>query len=253
MSLQYAMEFAIAVMVLVQSFEQLALNKAFSPQGGWRWSTIKKDFPSNLLVDLFFGKIIPHPAFSGSRILAALLLCFYPHCFVSGFLLLTSLLLIMRWRGNFNGGSDHMSLILQACLFIIHLAPQTVWSQGAMLYAGLQCLLSYFISGWIKIKRPNWRNGSALKKFLSLSSYAPPSFLLALLEKHKALFLLSWGAMLFELSAVLVLFVPGYLGIFIAMGIIFHLGNFYFLGLNRFVFTWIASYPALIYLVSFLR
>lgn len=122
-----------------------------------------------------------------------------------------------------------------------------------MLYAGLQCLLSYVISGWIKIKRPNWRNGSALRRFLSLSSYSPSSRVIALLESDKAVFLLSWGAMLFELSAALVLFVPEYLGIFIAMGTIFHLGNFYFLGLNRFVFTWIASYPALIYLVSFLR
>lgn len=238
----------VAIVVVVQSFEQLWLNKVFSSQGPWRWVTLRRDFRDlSGLIDFLFSDIVPHPAFSLMRIFLSFTLLIYSHWAFVFVLLISQLLLLSRWRGNFNGGSDHMSVILLGTLSLALAFPEGRLAQGAVMYLGLQSLLSYFIGGWIKIKKPNWRQGKALPVFIRLSSYQENQTVRRSINKTWLSLIASWVVMLFEMSAPAVLLFPDYLPWFLTGALMFHLLNFYILGLNRFVFTWIATYPAIIW------
>ena len=241
-----------AISVLIQSLEQLSLNFAFGPRGAWSWKNLKSEFPPGFLSELIFAKIVSHPLFSVFRIGGCLLLWISPSALVSGFLFLSSLLLIMRWRGNFNGGSDHLTLITGAGLTLAHCFPGSQIASACLLYIGLQAVMSYFIGGWVKIKKANWRSGKALQVFMRLSSYQASPTLIWLQNKSNLIQILALAGIIFELSAPIALVYLPYLWPFLTMAFAFHLLNFSIFGFNRFVFTWLAAYPSLIFTAHFI-
>ncbi len=161
-----------------------------------------------------------------------------------------ALLLLFRWRGAFNGGSDFMTLVGLTGLLIAQLG----WALGeaalgwraALWYVALQSLTSYFVSGWVKLLRPEWRNGRALAVFLDSGIYGPLSAASAYRSPAVAL-AVAWLFTVWEglfplalLDARLALF-------FCASGVVFHFLVFWHFGLNRFFWAWLATYPAVLY------
>lgn len=267
----------IAIFVLQQSLEQFKLNSlAFQKNRPWQWPSLRKDFwnlPSWL--EFVFEKAIPHPLFSLSRVALAICLMavsieilillpleldprwltpktFQSQIWMVWFLVISQFLLCLRWRGNFNGGSDHMSLIVLITTGLALLPMSHKISEGAFLYLGVQSTLSYFISGWIKIKKRNWREGKALTEFLKQSIYKPGPLEKKISSHSGFSQILSWFTMIFEMSIVLALFFPNVLMAYLALAACFHLANFYFFGLNRFFWVWISTYPAVIHLSYFM-
>jgi hypothetical protein len=243
----------LALALIQQIIEQFFLDQCFSLSGAWKWKTTARDFQfSSSFLDVLFGRWIPHPVFSALRILACLALFLTPCWQITAFLFLTNYLLLVRWRGNFNGGSDHMTLILLGGLLVAQLGGNNSWAVGGFLYIGIQSILSYFIGGWVKVRRSNWRNGKALKTFIGLSSYQASSITKQLSDTPGLLLLASWLGMIFELSAPAALFLPSYTWCFLLMGAGFHLINFYLFGLNRFFFVWITTYPSVLMTTLFI-
>ena len=64
-------------------------------------------------------------------------------------------------------------------------------------------------------------------------------------EKKSIAIVLSWLLLLFEIGFPVALVSPDLSIVVILIAIAFHVGNFYIFGLNRFVFAWLACYPAL--------
>ena len=161
-----------------------------------------------------------------------------------------ALLLLLRWRGAFNGGSDFMTLVGLTGLLIAQLVgawlqPETGWRAG-LWYVTLQTVSSYFVSGWVKLLRPEWRSGAALPVFLDTGVYGPLSA--TSLYRHPVLaWLLTWGFTVWEGCFVLALLDVRLALLFCAIGAFFHGMVFWYFGLNRFFWAWLASYPAVVY------
>jgi len=168
--------------------------------------------------------------------------------FVSFLLLLTSFSILIYFQGPYNGGADRMSLLILICLFFVHIAPSLKWQEMAFGYIALQLILSYFISGWVKIKNPQWRTGQALQDVFKFSAYPVTKSLRRLSEHPNILFLMSWFVMLLELFFPFSLLSETSLIVALLLTACFHFANFIFFGLNRFFWAWIAAYPSILWL-----
>lgn len=213
----------IAIALIQQSFESMLVP-------AWDAALIKSELPKPLrpIIDGYRAAVI-------LRLLAATILFVFPHWSVFLVLAFTTWIINLRWRGTFNGGADTMTMqILLVGLFTHFFADQPYLVNAGMYYLAIQAALSYFVAGVVKIKNPEWRNGLALPKFLEHSGYRS-AFPRAL----------SWGIILFECTFPLALFSQTLALLFCGAGACFHLVNAYVLGLNRFFWVWIATYPAI--------
>ena len=62
---------------------------------------------------------------------------------------------------------------------------------------------------------------------------------------------LTWTTLLMECTFPIVLVSgPAVASVYLLLGISFHLAISYFLGLNTFVWAWVATYPAILHVVS---
>jgi hypothetical protein len=107
-------------------------------------------------------------------------------------------------------------------------------------------LVSYFISGAIKLKSASWRNGSDLQVFLKASVIIVPKFLRTGIGKAPKL--ISIAVAIFEVVLPFLFLNRISFGFALGAGIFFHLANFFLFGLNRFFWAWLAAYPSLLWL-----
>ncbi len=108
-----------------------------------------------------------------------------------------SLLILQRFQGPYNGGSDRMGLLALWCLTLSRLAPSAALQELFFGYLGLQLMLSYFISGGVKIVNPDWRSGRALADVFRFSAYPVSEDLRRWAERPRVLLAMSWAVMLF--------------------------------------------------------
>lgn len=179
----------------------------------------------------------------------AILLMFgiYP-VWAEAVLLATSFLLVKRFHGPYNGGSDTMSILVLLCLWIANLAPSRMGQEIALGYLALQLMLSYFQAGWVKFENPEWRSGKALREVFAYTAYPVSESVRSLIIKPYLLFILSWVVIIGELLFPLALLHSTILIIALIFTGIFHVVNAVLFGLNRFVWSWLAAYPSLIWL-----
>ncbi len=158
-----------------------------------------------------------------------------------------SLWQLHRYHGPYNGGADKMALLILTCLVAAHLAPTEYWQELALAYLALQVVLSYVISGWVKLRNPDWRSGRALADVFAFSAYPVAENLRALSDQRRLLRSASWAVILLEVAFPLTLLHPVALIPALLATALFHLANACLFGLNRFFWIWIAAYPALIW------
>jgi hypothetical protein len=246
-------KFLLILAVLLQSFELLIAKNSWMTI--WNWSTLKNDYkkipPWLLRVISFFLDDRGFLFALDLRIFLAILLLAFPHPLIFLGLLLTGLMISLRWRGSFNGGSDSMTtLILLALTVAIFFRHHGAIARACLWYIALQSCLSYWIAGLAKLRHTAWRNGNALALMVKKEAYAVPADLRSFLQNPSVSRIASWMILIFECSFPLALLDPAVCQFYIGLALCFHLANFFLFGLNRFVFAWMASYPAL-YLISF--
>jgi hypothetical protein len=164
-----------------------------------------------------------------------------------------ALALLFRWRGAFNGGSDFMTLVGLTGLLLAHgVGAFAGMGQGwrvALWYVALQSITSYFVSGWVKLLRAEWRTGRALPVFLDSGVYGPlPAG--SLLRHPRVAQACAWAFTVWEGCFPLALLDVRLAAAFCAVAAVFHFLVFWFFGLNRFFWAWLATYPAVLYAAS---
>ncbi|MEQ3672451.1 HTTM domain-containing protein [Pseudophaeobacter sp.] len=158
-----------------------------------------------------------------------------------------SLAMLWRFQGPYNGGSDKMTMLILSCLSLAHLAPTAFWQEMALSYLAVQLVLSYFVSGLVKVVNPEWRCGEALRDVFRFSAYPVSEGLRGLADHPRFLFVMGWAVILFELVFPLALLDPVALKLALLCAAGFHFSNACFFGLNRFFWIWLCAYPALIW------
>ena len=179
--------------------------------------------------------------------LAVLLIIGFQTIWVVSLLLVLGLYILLKFQGPYNGGADRMGLLILASLFLVHFAPTPRWQEIAFGYLALQLVLSYFISGWVKIINRDWRSGRALSDVFQFSAYPVSEQLRLWIKFPRLLFIMSWAVMTFELLFPLSLLSSVSLGLALAIAAIFHFANACLFGLNRFFWIWITAYPSILW------
>lgn len=182
------------------------------------------------------------------RFLLSILLIFGFYSTLIIFLLfLVALVILHRFQGPYNGGADRMSLLILSCLCLAHATSIEFVKEVAIGYLAIQLVLSYFISGLVKVVNPDWRSGRALKDVFQFSAYPASESFRHLSNYPVLLFIVSWGVMVFELAFPISLMSQSFLVLALVIAASFHLSNAFFLGLNRFFWIWITAYPSIIW------
>jgi len=159
-----------------------------------------------------------------------------------------SLVILSRFQGAYNGGADRMGLLALWCLPLSRLLPTPQGQEIAFGYLAAQLVLSYFISGGVKLLNPDWRSGRALAQVFRFSAYPVSEALRGWAERPRVLLAMSWAVMLFEVVFPLSLVSQPTLIVALVIAAAFRLANACLFGLNRFFWTWLATYPALLWL-----
>lgn len=180
-------------------------------------------------------------------ILAILLIIGFHTQWVMFLLCVLALEIVHRFQGPYNGGADRMSILITCCLSLVYFLDQQHWKEIAFGYLALQLTLSYFISGFVKVVNPEWRNGQAIVDVFHFSVYPASESLRGWAKWPKLLFVMGWGIMLFELLFPLALVNQQTLFFALLIAASFHLANVFLLGLNRFFWIWISAYPSIIW------
>jgi len=228
------------LLALIQGVEFLFMRKAWSDRGVWAWPTLAKELSP---LALFLNE----KSFLLLNVIRLIIACgaiLWPNFWSVGALLIIHVLTVVRWLGSFNGGSDYMNSLVLLFTWIGLLFPA---SMGAVClwYITLQLCFSYFKAGWIKFKNRKWRRGEAIPQFVLSPIYSQDRVLAWIFKSRPLAFALSWMTIIFELLFPVALLDTRIATLFMAIGFVFHLGNAYVFGLNRFVFAWASAYPAL--------
>ncbi|WP_424933194.1 HTTM domain-containing protein [Amaricoccus macauensis] len=163
---------------------------------------------------------------------------------LSGIVLLT----LHRFQGPYNGGSDRMGILVLVCVTAAHLAPTRELAETFYAYLAFQLVLSYFISGWVKVKNQEWQRGRALRDVFLFSAYPVSEGLRGWADRPRVLLVMGWAVVIFELVFPLALLHPLALHGALAVAAAFHFSNACFFGLNRFFWIWLSAYPSIIWL-----
>ena len=159
-----------------------------------------------------------------------------------------SLLILVRFQGPYNGGSDRMGLLALWCLVAAQLMPTQPSREIAFGYLGLQLTLSYAVAGGVKLINPDWRSGRALADVFRFSAYPVSEDLRRWADRPRAMRALSWAVIGLELAFPFSLATQSTLIVALALAALFHLANACLFGLNRFFWTWVSVYPAILWL-----
>lgn len=155
----------------------------------------------------------------------------------------------LTFGGLYNGGSTAMShqvaiaLSIGTLLIYLNLPIQFV-----LYYIGIQSVMSYWVAGLVKIKEKEWRNGQTLKDIIQYSNYQLPEFIKKISNYRPFMLLGSWMTIIIEISLPLFLLNIEALHLILILLFIFHIFNAFVFGINRFIFAWLSTYPAIYYL-----
>jgi hypothetical protein len=248
-----ATEILFALSLCIQTLEYLRMGQATADEGLWSWPLQRADIPNarvRAVLDVLFKPRV-HQLHLVLRLLAAAVLAVQGASLpLVGFLFAGNLLILIRWRGAFNGGSDFMTLVVLTGLLISQVVGafgnvQLGWQAGFW-YIAIQSITSYFMSGSVKLLRREWRNGSAMTIFLNGAIYGPLSATHLLRNKWLAL-LGSWGFIVWEILFPFSLLDPRLAVLLCAVAALFHFLVFWFFGLNRFFWAWLCAFPAIMW------
>lgn len=162
-------------------------------------------------------------------------------------LAIISLIMLHRFEGPYNGGSDKMSVLILWCLLLAHLMPTPYLQKAAFGYLAIQLTLSYFVSGWVKLVNPEWRTGRALRDVFAFSAYPVSEGLRGLANRPTLCWVASWSVILFEVFFPFSLLSQPALIAALCLAASFHFANACLFGLNRFFWIWLAAYPSLLW------
>jgi len=246
------------------SLEDVATLRLFRDNGILSWEVLRLQDAwsmkgiSGKLAEIFFGYARFKFIIVARLVASVVLLLFQTNqaVFLLGSFVVLVSLLGLSFRSTYGlDGAHQMYVIIFAALFLGGLAGEE--SSGrtfSIWFVALQAAFAYFVSGVSKCISGMWRSGHALVGVLGTDIYGHRQAY-TLLSKHIAVArLLSWVVILFECGFCLVFFVDFRVGFWIlAGGICFHVINAVLMGLNGFLFAFVATYPCIAFCAQHVR
>ncbi|PXY36319.1 hypothetical protein [Prauserella flavalba] len=149
-------------------------------------------------------------------------------------------------------GSDGSETVLTISLTTLTLsklfANDPKARQACLWFIAAQSCLSYGIAGVAKLISPVWRDGSAVRDIFRTRMFGHRLAFSALRDRPRVARALGQATIAGEMLFPLVLVAPKPVArALLGVGASFHAGNAVFMGLNRFVWAFLGTYPAIVY------
>src|SRR5581483_5957618 len=163
---------------------------------------------------------------------------------------MTAARMLLRGLGGRAGGegADLILSILLLCGTCFYLVPIAFVQNVLLVFIAALSMLAYATSGVAKILNPEWRRGRTLVPVLSMEIFGCPPLAEQFRKHWRLAQAASWMVLLYECGCpVWVLISPKSCFVFILLGVGFHLCNAAMHGLNLFVWVYLATYPARLY------
>lgn len=236
----------------LQAIEIFALSRKKSFQKIWSYENLYLDLKRGLPLPEFLRKAVFSITGLRAISLIQLSLCmigpFYPTFLIFMLLLLTHLIICIRFRGTFNGGSDMMTFVILTGILISYGSSDERYQKLGLIYITIHTLYSYFKAGLVKVRYKEWRNGHAVPAFLERSLFLDMKTLAqALRFRPQVSRVLGLGVIGFELSSLALPLFPSLSFLYFALAASFHFLNFLCFGLNRFFWIWLTAWPAVLF------
>ena len=164
--------------------------------------------------------------------------------------LLTSTNMLLHVRSPYGSdGSEHMGTITLSSATLARLFDDDQAARDACVrFIAGQSVLSYGAAGLAKLVSPPWRDGSASRDVVRTRMYGHrPTY--ELFKRYPQLEkVLGPGTIVGEMAFPAVLLAPGPIAkLLLAIGTSFHVANGVVMGLNRFIWSFLGTYPAIAY------
>ena len=157
----------------------------------------------------------------------------------------------LRWAQE---GADDMSVQVGLGLAAFAVCRSLGAPSVGLYYIAAFSALAYVTAGATKLVEPLWRSGVALAWVVNLRSFGASWAAHLLLPRRRLRVLLCWAVMLAEVCFPLAVLLPaGGLVAVLAAGLAFHLALALCMGLNTFVWAFLATYPAVLLVWNDLR
>lgn len=249
--------------IVLTTVEDLRRSDVFSPGGVLSWTVLRtfgRPASSPVLrraLDPLFRPLTHRRLLWLRLVVVALMLATLARWLPGARWLLAGLTLVLLWllllhnaRSIFGlDGAHHMNtVILLAAGLLLCTSPGSLVAKIGVGFIGAQAVLAYVVSGVAKLMDSSWRNGEAIAGIMSTTTYGH-AWLGRWLRRHPKVSLLGcWVVIVTECAFVVVPFADGpLLMVMLAGGLLFHLGTAVFMGLNGFLFAFVATYPAIVW------
>lgn len=153
----------------------------------------------------------------------------------------------IRTTGLGRDGSDHALVVQEGGQLWAAFSPSGSASERtAAEFLGVQGLLSYLVSGSVKIVSPVWRSGEAVTGVLRTSSYGDAELYRRIKDYPSLTRILAWGVIVGENAAIVVPLLPRPIRVVWQGGmLLMHALIGRFMGLNRFFWGFAAFHPTI--------
>ncbi|MFE4947454.1 alpha/beta fold hydrolase [Streptomyces sp. NPDC056641] len=253
------MERLSATTHLVSSLEYLVTEKDRLPGGMNDWRVGREQFrawpaPVRKVLDVVSGPRGGRVLHGARVVAAAALLAPLPRRGrLAADLVLSATSLALYPRNHYGtDGSDQVAFLVQTTATVARALEDRPRAVDACLwFAGLQSVLSYATSGWVKVSSPTWRSGRALPGVMRTKSYGEATTWRLLTKYPRTSHALSTGVLALECAFPVVHLAKGRAApaLVAAVGG-FHLANAGVMGLGRFLTSFCSLHPAVLYIAG---
>jgi hypothetical protein len=240
---------------VVTSLEYLWIRSEFADGGLYAWSVLRLSRPRRhpameTLRDALFGRA-GVMALLGLRLLLAVILVLFASvawlatmAVVALAVLLLAFNIRVPWGRD---GADNVALHVTLGLAAYALARAFDAPSLGLYYVAAYAGLAYVTSGVTKLSDTAWRSGDALGWVVNLQVFGAPWAVAFLAPRPRLRQVLSWSVMLAEVGAPLAVLLPAPgIALVLVAGFAFHATTAVCMGLNLFVWSFLATYPAVL-------
>lgn len=146
-------------------------------------------------------------------------------------------------------GSHQMTLLVATALALGAAAGSGDDAEALVLwFIALHAAVAYFVSGAAKLVSAEWRSGRALVGIFRTTGYGHAGLHRLLRPRPRLAWVMSATVIAFEVGFPVALLGPEPLtAAILGAGLAFHLANAWFMGLNLFLWSFVSTYPAVVY------
>lgn len=240
---------------IVTTLEYLWIRSEFGDGGVYAWSVLQFARPRRhptieKLRDAAFGPTGMVALLGLRLLLAATLVLFASVAWLATVAVvgLAAVLLAFNVRLPWGmDGADNVAVHVTFGLAAYALARSFDAPSLGLYYIAAYAGLAYVTPGVMKLSDAAWRSGEALGWVVNVQVFGARWAVEFLAPRPRLRLVLSWSIMLAEASAPLAVLLPAQgIALVLVAGFVFHVLTAVFMGLNLFVWAFLATYPAVL-------